>query len=77
MATGGIEYAYISVILDHPVDRVWAYAGQFGGLSRRPKGQARCDQGQWLQTDVGQKWCAENFAAHPTWFPIDGCPQGT
>jgi hypothetical protein len=42
MATGGIEYAYISVILDHPVDRVWACAGQFGGLDRWADGVSEC-----------------------------------
>jgi hypothetical protein len=42
MATGGIEYARVSVILDHPVDRVWAYAGQFGGLDRWADGVSLC-----------------------------------
>jgi hypothetical protein len=32
ISTDGIEYARVSAILNHPADRVWAHAGQFGGL---------------------------------------------
>jgi hypothetical protein len=42
MATGGIEYVRVSVILDHPVDRVWACAGQFGGLDLWADGVSEC-----------------------------------
>jgi hypothetical protein len=42
IATDGIEYARVTVILDHPVDRVWAYAGQFGGLDHWADGVTEC-----------------------------------
>src|SRR3989442_1316821 len=42
MMTDGIEYARVTVILDHPVDRVWAYAGQFGGLENWADAVSEC-----------------------------------
>jgi hypothetical protein len=42
ISTGGIEYARVSAILDHPIDRVWAKAGEFGGLEHWADGISLC-----------------------------------
>ncbi len=38
----GIEYAHVRVALDHPIDEVWAVAGQFGGLETWCDGVSTC-----------------------------------
>lgn len=40
--TGAVEYARVSVILDHPIERVWAHAGRFGGLEHWADGVSSC-----------------------------------
>jgi hypothetical protein len=42
MATGSVEYARVTRILEHPVARVWAVAGAFGGLERWADGVSAC-----------------------------------
>ena len=37
-----IEYARVSMIVDHPIDRVWAIAGRFGGLEHWADGVTEC-----------------------------------
>ena len=37
-----IEYARVSVVLDHPIDQVWAVAGRFGGLEAWADGVSAC-----------------------------------
>ena len=37
-----IEYVRVSVILDHPLERVWRVAGQFGGLEQWADGVSLC-----------------------------------
>jgi hypothetical protein len=36
------EYAKVCVVLDHPIDQVWAVAGQFGGLEAWADGVSAC-----------------------------------
>ena len=42
MATGSVEYARVSQVLEHPVDRVWAALAAFGGLERLADGVTGC-----------------------------------
>jgi hypothetical protein len=37
-----IEYARVRVVLDHPIDEVWAIAGTFGGLESWVDGVSAC-----------------------------------
>ncbi len=36
------EYAHVRVVLDHPIDEVWAIAGEFGGLENWVDGVSAC-----------------------------------
>ena len=36
------EYARVRVVLDHPIDEVWAVAGEFGGLETWVDGVSAC-----------------------------------
>jgi hypothetical protein len=42
MATGSVEYAHITRVVDHPLDRVWAVVGAFGGLEKWADGVTAC-----------------------------------
>lgn len=42
MSTGSIEYARVERVLDHPIARVWAIAGTFGGVERWIDGVTSC-----------------------------------
>ena len=42
MASDPVEYALVSAVLDHPVDRVWAHAGRFDGLEHWADGVSEC-----------------------------------
>ena len=42
MATDSVEYARVERILDHPLERVWAFVGAFGGLEHWADGVTAC-----------------------------------
>lgn len=43
MATGSVEYARAQQVLDHPLKRVWALVGAFGGLEHWADGVTACN----------------------------------
>jgi hypothetical protein len=43
MATDTVAYARVARLLNHPLDRVWALVGAFGGLERWADGVTACD----------------------------------
>ena len=42
MSTGSIEYARVERVIDHPIAKVWAIAGTFGGVESWIDGVTAC-----------------------------------
>jgi hypothetical protein len=50
MATGSVEYARVTRILDHRLEQVWAVVGAFGGLERWADGITACAVEEGVRT---------------------------